>query len=217
MTPDDFFATLRAYSASNVFNPWKDTDPLDRERAFAAVARRDRLRAHFKCKARFVLIGEAPGYQGCRFSGVPFTNEALICTGAIPRVSELGLSQRCLSHPRFTTRDKPWSEPSATIVWRTLHSLGIAESTVMWNTFPFHPHKPGEPYSNRPPTKQEVLDGKPYLLAMLNLFKDAAVVAVGQVAYSALSDLGVSVTARVRHPSMGGAHEFEDGMGELVR
>ena len=31
---------------------------------------------------------------------------------------------------RLSLRHIPWSEPSATTVWGTLHALGIAETTV---------------------------------------------------------------------------------------
>ncbi len=49
-----------------------------------------------------------------------------------------------------------WSEPSARIVWKALYEFGIAERTVLWNTFAFHQHKPGEPYTNRTPRSDEV-------------------------------------------------------------
>jgi uracil-DNA glycosylase len=204
----DLIMSLREFTAPNVFNPWRDVDPLDRLLAFGPSDRRARLYRHFECKPRFLLIGEAPGYQGCHFSGVPFTNEKLILDGAIPRITWEG---------RITKRPLPWSEPSATIVWRTLHELGIAESTVMWNAFAWHPHKLGEPMSNRAPTKDELIAGKPYLAAVVEHFSGARVVAVGKVSAHLLDKLGVETDGAVRHPSMGGATAFRDGMRELVK
>jgi len=192
----------------DVFNPWFDLDSLDIQ-DYGPQARRDRLRRHFNCLPRYLLVGEAPGYQGCHFSGVPFTNERLLLDGRVPRVEVA---------TRFTRRDKPWSEPSATVVWGTLHDLGIAETTVMWNAFPWHPHKPGDPMSNRTPTRDELLAGGEILRQVVQLFDGATVVAVGRKAEALLS---TTITGRlgfaaVRHPSMGGANAFRARMREIV-
>ena len=108
MTP---FDEISDFIAPNVFNPWRDADPLDSKDCvyenYGVLERRARLRSHFETQPTLLLIGEAPGYQGCHFSGVPFTNEKLIIDGAIPRVFSVG---------RITTRPRPWCEPSATIV-----------------------------------------------------------------------------------------------------
>ena len=194
------------FKAPDVFNPWRDSDQLDACGAEGASHRIARLAQHFDCHPRFLLIGEAPGYQGCHFSGVPFTNEALLLDGAVPRVPCLG---------RITTRALPWREPSATIVWKELHKLGIAVETVMWNAFAWHPHKPGEPMSNRAPTRQELHSGAHVLRAVLRHFDYCRYVAVGQVAKAALERAGISVFATVRHPSMGGANKFREQMAAL--
>lgn len=203
---NQILALLRAYSSPHVFNPWAHCDPMDAARSHAPKAREDRLRAHFDCRPRFLLIGEAPGYQGCHFSGIAFTNEKLILDGSIPRVTVTS---------RITTRPLPWCEPSATIVWRTLHALGIAEDSCMWNAFAFHPHDPGCPYTNRAPTPAELRAGKPALFAVLDHFHGAKVVAIGRVAEAALTALGIDC-ASVRHPARGGAKAFADGMRGIV-
>lgn len=202
---------IGSYNLEHVFNPWRDVDPLDRFAAHAAQDRRTRLYQHFDCKPRWLLVGEAPGYQGCHFSGVPFTNEKLILDGAVPRVTPPnGLG------PRITTRATPWSEPSATIVWRTLHELGIAADVVLWNAFAWHPHKPGELMSNRAPTKSELLTGANILKAVCDHFGSARLIAIGRVAEKALRLLKLTPDAAVRHPSMGGAREFTDGMRRIA-
>lgn len=188
---------IAQFRANNVFNPWAETDPLDVAAGY--LDRQGRLERHFTCEPRFLLVGEAPGYQGCHFSGVPFTNEALIYAGIIPRLSP---------ENRFTTRDKPWSEPSATIVWRTLAELGIADKTVLWNAFAWHPYKPGEPMSNRALSKAELEAGRDILGAVCERFKGARLVAVGRVAERTLKYLGFTPDGAVRHPSMGGATKF---------
>ena len=200
---------LPAVHLPDVFNPWSDVDPMEVSIS-AHAGRLERLRAHFAVRADLVICGEAPGYQGCHFSGIPFTSEALLCEGAIPR---------CGTSSRLTTRPRPWSEPSARIVWKALYEFGIAESAVLWNTFAFHPHKPGEPYTNRTPRSDEIEANAEILRAVLGHFasQGAAVVAVGRVAERTLERLGIAVRAQVQHPAYGGAPKFRAGLAELAR
>lgn len=206
MLTKNLLTALRAYRSPNVFNPWRDVD-VDDLHTDAAAQRCVRLALHFDCEPKLLLVGEAPGYQGCHFSGVPFTNERLIVEGRVPRIQA----------PRFTNTSKPWSEPSATIVWGALHELGIAAEVVMWNAFAWHPHKPGDAYSNRAPTPAELLSGATVLRAVVALWPGVPVVAVGKVAERQLKRLGVHVAAAVQHPAYGGAPHFRAGLAEFVR
>lgn len=201
------YTSLVAYRAEGVFNPWAQVDPTDMDQAGAAAGRLQRLKEHFSTNAKLILIGEAPGYQGCRVGGIPFTNEALLLSGKVPRVRV---------DWRLSARQRPWSEPSATILWGALHQHGIADSTVMWNAFAFHPHKPGEPYSNRAPTKSELESQMDILSGVLVHFDTAIKVAVGRVAENTLRKLGLKIDHVLRHPSMGGANEFRSGLASLV-
>lgn len=204
---DRLMRILAAYEMPDVFNPWRNTDPMDMETT-APLDRQARLRAHLNCEPEFLLVGEAPGYQGCHFSGIPFTSEALLLQGMIPRVTVRG---------RLTSRFRPWSEPAATVVWKVLYELGIQERTVLWNAFPWHPHKPGLIYSNRAPRAAEVKEGVQILVAVRrSLFPKAKVVAVGRVAEKAMKLAGTPADFAVRHPSMGGASEFAKGMALLA-
>lgn len=189
-----------------VFNPWRHVDPLDLNKDFAPLRRRERLAKHFDCRPRFLLIGEAPGYQGCHFSGIPFTNERLIINGMVPRVWS----------PRFTSREKPWSEPSATVVWDALHKHGIAASTVLWNAFAWHPHEATDLYSNRTPTKAEFLAGAEVLYSVVRMFQGAQVVAIGKKAAAMLQSVYTGRFACVRHPANGGATAFRNGMAAII-
>ncbi len=196
---DAFIEALRRPVPHGVFNPWRDIDSGTDLAADAALHRIQRLRAHLSGAIRYVLIGEAAGYQGCKVSGIPFTSERLILEAQIPRIAVPG--------GRLTARARPWSEPSATTVWKTLHALGIASETALWNAYPWHPHKPGLLHSNRTPSRTERQSGVAVLEALLGLFPQARVFAVGRNAESSLAELGISATA-LRHPSMGGAMEF---------
>jgi uracil-DNA glycosylase len=219
----EFWSRLRWFESENVFNPWHDIDPLDLSYT-PARDRTRRLDAHFNVGAKYLLIGEAPGYRGCHFSGVPFTSEKQLIEGAIPRLecpNEVlsGCAVRAqhqLNRRRLTSRPLPWSEASATVIWSTLRELKIAYRTVMWNAFAFHPHLPGNPMSNRTPTRDELLCGMDILAMVVEAFPDAKRIAVGKTAARTLKGLNFHIDHEVRHPSMGGANQFRAQMRELV-
>lgn len=191
---------------TGLFNPWADTCPEDLDNN-TPQAKLERLACHLDVQPRFILCGEAPGYQGCRHSGVGFTSERLLLEGAIPRIgAPMG---------RLTSRLKPFSEPSATIVWKALYNLGIAESTILWNAVQLHPHLPGESHTNRTPIPEEISLGKPAMQLLVDAFPHARIVAVGKKAQELLVDMGIEVTAAVRHPANGGASEFARGLQQL--
>jgi uracil-DNA glycosylase len=152
---------------------------------YAASAQlRERLADYLerRCAAELLLVGEAAGYRGARVSGIPFTSERQL-TGSGP------------------------AESSATIVHRVLEELGLTEHVLLWNVVPTHPHRPGEPGSNRRPWATEIDASLPFLEL---LAVGRRVVPVGRVAEAALG------TAGIRHPSHGGAHEFRAGLAALV-
>lgn len=201
-----------------VFSPWGDTDTLDASRT-APLDRRKRLLAHFRCEPKIVLVGEAPGYRGCHFSGIPFTSQATLLSGVVPRV-ELDYWRGGKMRPlplRITRFLNPLSEHSATIVWRTLHELGIAEHVVMWNAFPWHPHEPGDPMSNRTPTAAERASGLQILAEVVSIYRDARFFPVGRLAEESLKHLGVEFTRSLRHPARGGAAAFAAGLAAEIK
>jgi len=75
------------------------------------------------------LRARAPGYKGCRFSGVPFTSEAQLSSGLLPFKGD-----------RSSCMNQPWSENTATIFWRVM--MRYHPDFIAWNCFPFHPHEP---------------------------------------------------------------------------
>jgi uracil-DNA glycosylase len=194
-----FLGILKSATGEHVFNPWVHRDPTTDISLTATRDRLARLTAHLSTRARYVLIGEAAGYQGCKVTGIPFTSERLILESRIPRIRT--------DAARLTSRLRPWSEPSATTVWNTLHALGIANETILWNAFPWHPHKPQLLHSNRTPTPAERVAGVAVLNRLLELFPKALVFAVGRNAEWSLLQLGRDATP-LRHPSMGGARKF---------
>jgi uracil-DNA glycosylase len=197
-------ATLPA-AQPTLYNPYRDACVFDTADNGPAQ-RLARLAQHLDCAPRLVLIGEAPGYQGCRYSGIAFTSERLLIEGAIPRLAPL--------HARLSQRRLPFSEPSATIVWKTLYRLGLAEHTILWNAVQLHPHKPGEPWSNRTPHDAELQLGQTALQILRSTFPAAQFVAVGNKANLALTAMGIHAPL-VRHPANGGATQFAEGLAAL--
>jgi hypothetical protein len=152
-----------------------------------------------------LLLMEAPGYRGCRVTGVPVTSR---------RVMSSPLLHGGLFAPMPDEQVEPafrpyLSEQSATIVWQALADLNAAP--LLWNAFPFHPHPPQQPTANRTPRATEVQAGLAYLQALLGVIDVRRVVAVGNVAARALTLLGVDHTP-IRHPAQGGKHDFVRGL-----
>jgi uracil-DNA glycosylase len=191
-----------------MFNPWSQNCETETEPQ-AFIARKERLKAHLLCsETKLLIIGEAPGYQGCRYSGVAFTSERLLMEGQIPRL-------RYLKGNRLTDRRLPWSEPSATIVWKGLKEHELENETVLFNSVPWHPM--GEcAHSNRTPTSEEQKVGNYYLKMFLSLYENVTIAALGKVASNNLTTLGVAHTA-LRHPANGGATKFRNDLAYLAK
>ena len=207
MSVDRLFELLAAYRGSSSFNQYRDVHP-ELDRHDGAAVRCHNLRCYLEAfgGARFVLVGEAAGYAGCRFSGIPFTCEAQLA-GPEPLGWTLG---RHLA--RSSTAEAPWVERSARIVWE---ALGRRTDCLLWNAFPWHPFGGAGPLSNRPPG-QDLHDGLAVLRCFLSLFPSARPYAVGRVAQRALEAIGERAPY-IRHPSHGGKREFVEGVAALKR
>lgn len=189
-----------------LFNPW--VEHCSEDLADNGPAQKlQRLAAHLDCQPRLILCGEAPGYQGCRHSGVAFTSERLLLEGAIPRISA--------PRERLTSRRLPYSEPSATIVWKTLKRLELENDTILWNALQLHPFKGNDHQTNRTPTDAELMQGAPALRRLVGAFPRAKVVAIGRKAELLMQTMGVTPVAQVRHPANGGATAFWQGLYAL--
>jgi uracil-DNA glycosylase len=115
----------------------------------------DYLAAHER--ARFLLVGEAPGYRGARVSGLPFTSERQL-TGSGP------------------------AEATATIVRAALEELELEEETLCWNVVPTHP---GSATANRRPSRAEIDAGRRFLVQLTRGRRVIAVGRVAQAATGA--------------------------------
>jgi len=196
------------YQNGGTFNQYRDVHP-HHDLADGAAIRLGNLQAYLDefTEIRYVLLAEAAGYQGCRFSGIPMTSEAQI-TGpeALPWAREAAFA-------RSSARKRPWREPSATILWAT---LGGRRDCLIWNTFPWHPVGKRGPLSNRTPRRGEMLSGMRVLERLLGLYPGARPIAIGRIAEKALRELGAD-PLYIRHPAHGGKPDFEAGIKSLPR
>jgi hypothetical protein len=202
---DVFCAKLfDAPSGDLSFNPYRDFDPdLDREGA-VEIRRRNLIGyvERYASRPEVLLVAEAPGPWGCRFSGVPITSEAQLVDPAFP-----------LEGAPSGRQERPHHEYSARIYWRVLGPFFPRFFT--WNTFPFHPFRPGNPLSIRTPTTKEVHQFADVLEDVIRITAPRHILAVGRKAESALNRIGASCTY-VRHPSQGGATLFEQAVSEVM-
>ena len=156
--------------------------------------------------AKVVLVGEAPSFHGCRFSGIPFMSEDFLA-GPSPLDWAVGAGFK-----RTSNGPKLMKEMSASIVWET---LGRRTDVILWNAFPWYAHKQGNTSGNRLPTKDEVFKAAPVLKTFLALYPKAHVYAVGRTAEHALMEIGIEADY-IRHPAMGGKRKFQEGIKRLM-
>jgi hypothetical protein len=207
MSIDDFVNLLANTAVPpHTFNPYSPNQPEN-------AVRRHNLGQYLhqmqQQQPTILLVGEAPGYRGCRLTGIPFVSPAILQAG-----TPLGLFGTDNSWQPSNEWPDIQHEASATIVWETL--ADIRPLPLLWNALPFHPHQPGMPQSNRTPKKSELTWGRPFLDQLLQLFPIQTIVAVGNKAEQALTGWGIA-HSKVRHPSHGGKLNFRYGVGEIVK
>jgi hypothetical protein len=197
---------LQVYRGKGAFNQYRDCDPSQEREGGAAIRRRNLQRyLDAFASASYVLVGEAAGYAGCRFSGMPFTGEAqIVGPDCLPWARGLGFEQSSLG--------EPWRERSGEMVWAAFDGR---QDCVLWNAFPWHPY--GEqPLSNRKPKRSELSQATEVLRCFLSIYPRAEVHAIGRVSQDTLSRLGIDAPY-IRHPSHGGKAAFEQGVRALPR
>jgi hypothetical protein len=219
-----FVRLLKQSPPGAVFNPWWQVDSQNDIGRNAPAIRRRHLGAYLHKrlgKVQFVVIGEALGYRGGHFTGIPMTSERILLgkketAGIKPEHVFSSFKARRTSNCEQCPDG--FSEPTATIVWSTLLRLGLKpEEFVLWNAFPWHSFDPRRGMlSNRTPTKKEQSAEPSVLEAFLDLFPCNEIVALGKVATSQLKELNVE-THQVRHPASGGANLFRQQIEKIVK
>lgn len=166
------------------------------------------LKKIYKLNPKILLVAEAPGHRGSRLTGVPFTSEYILMNnveGTNFYGKEAGFKLAC-------KKETLLKEATATIILETLIKYDIL--ALAWNSFPFHPHKPGISQSNRTPLKKEIALGQEPLLKIIDIFNIEHVVAIGRKAEGSLKQLNIAADY-VRHPAQGGKNEFVQGINNI--
>ncbi|WP_412060384.1 uracil-DNA glycosylase [Rubrivirga sp. IMCC45206] len=200
-------------AGDRLFNPYRDSDTHDAPDAPAV--RRANLEAAVQAVAGaapggrpdVLVVAEAPGPWGCRFSGIPFTNERQLLDPDFPVDGRP-------SSARFAQSGEPVREMSGGIYWGAM--LPHWGRFWTWNAVPFHPHRADEPLTIRTPGAREVRRWHGLLADVLGVLAPEAVLAVGRKAEGALQAVGAE-PIYVRHPSQGGATLFRDGVAAFWR
>tara|TARA_B110000908_G_C10201067_1_gene425347 strand:- start:832 stop:1449 length:618 start_codon:yes stop_codon:yes gene_type:complete len=149
---------------------------------------------------RFLILGEAPGYKGCRLSGIAFTSEKVLFENSFFEKEQIEFINKL---------DKLESEISATIVWSEISKL--TTKPLIWNIYPFHPHSADDIKTNRTPTNTELEEGKGFLRELLQIFDIQKIIALGRKPESQLSEIEIP-SVYVRHPANGGKNQFVTGL-----
>jgi len=187
-------------STELLFNQYKDNIPgLDLPNG--AKIRRENLRNYlrgFNSPPRLLLVGEASGPWGCRFSGIPFTSERQLVDGSLP-----------FKGRQSSTHSPPYLETSSSIFWGLL--AGHYPDFFIYNVVPYHPHKRGLPLTIRRPNISEIKESLEALRCIIEILNPHKIIAIGRIAECALRRIGVEAIY-VRHPSQSGASLFRRQM-----
>ena len=184
----------------NPFADWCASHDLPEAISIRKSNLRQYLLAQYQLGADSLWVGEAPGYNGVRRSGMYLISE--------PQYEELGERLGGISFQKATkTANK--ATQSSKAVWKLIQSLPTVPLT--YDAFPLHSFRNTPPFVNRSPSKRELQSTAHILEHLLEIFQPNRVIAIGRKAEYALQYLGVK-SIYVRHPSRGGGPAFEQGI-----
>ncbi len=208
---------------ADVFNPWWETDPENDIDDKGPIIRRQQLFQYLNerlGKAKFLLVGEAIGYQGGHFTGIPMTSERILLgghvkKGILPEHVFSGIEINRTSKPKL--KPQGFTEPTGTIVWGHIIQSNLnPRDFILWNAFPWHPFKPKSGLlSNRTPNNREFQFGIGILTRLIQITKIGNIIAVGEKSFNILNQLGKNCK-KVRHPANGGAGKYRKQLTKII-
>ncbi len=201
-----FVEQLSLISLPDVFNPYAEVCQAS-DHADAPAIRRHNLETALShaitLRVTSIWIAQDLGYRGGRRTGLALTDEA-----HLPHHGQM------LNVPAFqrATHGPPVSERTATVIWHALQSIN--QPVFLWNVFPFHPHLPEDPFSNRCHKTAERALGLHFLQLLLEALPPSSIVTIGEKASEALRTCSIA-TRPVRHPSYGGQRSFLESIATI--
>lgn len=203
---------LTRFSSTNIiFNQYRDSNLLV-DIPDAPSIRLKNLHGYLANRindATILIIGEAAGPWGCRFSGIPFTGEKQLLDPSFPisgtRTSKDVLSMELRIAPPFISR-------SAEMFWEVL--APFHNQFISWDVFPLHSHKPDNPFTVRNPTNKETDQFGEAVRIIVSYMNPKIIISVGKKSFNELTRLGINSTY-VRHPSRGGKGKFIEGINSV--
>jgi hypothetical protein len=223
MEINEIFKELEAIKKTvGIFNPWFEYDFENDIDKSSYQIRQNNLKKYLneRINAKYLLVGEALGYQGGHFSGIAMTSERILLgymknKGIYPNHIFNSETYKRTSKPEI--KKKGFSEPTATIVWQHMINLNIdTKSFIIWNAFPWHPYKPEKGLlSNRTPTNSEMSKGINVLKKIIYLFNFERIISIGEKSFNLLNELNIK-SNKVRHPANGGATLFKEQITSIL-
>ena len=202
MTPEEFVKLLQEQKPSDEYrhNFYRPSEEHPREARMKSKNLLLYLKRMQELDPKVLLVGEAPGYKGCKLTGIPFTSEYQILNeGFFKEEFEV-------LHP-----DNPECENSAKVIWDTVGKT--RQFPLMWNIYPFHPSS--RDGRNGKPNAKDIDMGKYILGKLLTMFNISAIYCVGRKSENALKNHRL-YRGYVRHPSHGGSRECKERLKDIL-
>lgn len=200
MNSNQILDTLEQFQFENTFNPWFERCAVYDSEGAPELRRRclfDILQRAAVTELDAIWVGQDLGHRGGRRTGLALTDDIHFFDH---------LKRWEIESPR-PTFGEPVAERTASVIWEIL--LRVQVPIFLWNVFPLHPYRGGDPFSNRAHNAYERKAGVALLTAILRFLEPKRIIAIGNDAYNALSRMIPEENLRkVRHPSYGGQNEF---------
>jgi hypothetical protein len=186
-------------NTSKIANPYLNDDLADNLRVYLTHMNKTQGK-------RVLLVGEAPGYKGCKMTGIPFTSGRVFEKIDHPLLKQI--------RPKLKISQLE-AENTASIVWSYLSTRKSVP--LFWNSFPFHPHPKGHVNKNRAPNAEEIKLGRDYLKKLYALYQPDRVAGIGHKGVEcAKKSFPDEKIVYIRHPSYGGKSDFIWGMNNII-